>query len=417
MVRLLAVVTLVGLLSKATSAAEIASGHQARIGVDVAYADTDAYSSWTDGSAGKLRHGASGAVLNRLFVDYSGRWADTLNAHVVVDGYDDELGNALDVTQAYLEWRPIPYSGTRYRIKLGAFYPGVSLENVTHAWSSPYTLSSSAINTWIAEELRTLGAELSVSKRPASLAGLHTFSLEAGAFRGNDPAGSLLAWRGWSLHDRQSRRSDKLPLPPLPQIQPGTRFEKQDSYVAPFREIDGRVGYYLNGEWRNGDKWTLKFGHYDNRADPLRIENGQYAWRTRFNHFGLQSRLPGGMDLVLQWMSGGTAMGPVESAGGPHAVDAEYASYFGLLSKSIGRHRLTFRYDDFEVAQTDQTPADDNAEQGHALTLAYQQTLGDVLGFAVECLRIRTHRFAMTYYGLPQAATETQCQLALRIRL
>jgi len=68
----------------------------------------------------------------------------------------------------FTEWRPVPKSATRYRLKLGAFYPNISLEKVDPAWSSPYTQNFSAINTWIAEEIRTFGAELSMSRRPVS---------------------------------------------------------------------------------------------------------------------------------------------------------------------------------------------------------------------------------------------------------
>ena len=104
-------------------------------------------------------------------------------------------------------------------------------------------LNSSAINTWVAEELRSTGAEFTLSRRPSGLGGAHTFSINVAAFMGNDPAGSLLAWKGWSVHDRQSRFSDDLPLPPLPQIQPDGMFSEQDPYVEPFQEIDDEVSY------------------------------------------------------------------------------------------------------------------------------------------------------------------------------
>ena len=44
-------------------------------------------------------------------------------------------------------------------MKAGAFFPTISLENDDIGWTSPYTLSASAINTWIGEELRTIGTE------------------------------------------------------------------------------------------------------------------------------------------------------------------------------------------------------------------------------------------------------------------
>ncbi len=419
MVRILVVLTSLALALVSTSrvvdATEIAAGHSVTISLDIAYVDVSGYPSWTEGSVGKLRHGDDGFVMNRMFVDYSGRLTDTLNAHVVLEAYDDDLGDAIDFTQAYVEWRPVPKSATRYRLKLGAFYPKISLENVDPAWSSPYTQNFSAINTWIAEEIRTFGAELSMSRRPVSLGGAHAFTLDVATFWGNDPAGSFLAWKGWSVHDRQTRFGDKLPLPPLPQIQPGMMFDDQDPYVEPFREIDGRAGYYATAEWRYGKQFLLRAGHYDNRANPEKEADGQYAWATKFSHAGLQTTLPGEIGLIAQWMIGSSQMGPWLN--GAHVVDIEFDSQFALLTRSFDRHRVSVRYDHFEVTQNDQTEEDNNPEKGHAWTLGYQFGLSKKVSLAAEWLSIKTHRCANVYYGLPQTVTETQLQLLVKLRL
>jgi hypothetical protein len=147
------------------------------------------------------------------------------------------------------------------------------------------------------------------------------------------------------------------------------------------------------------------------------IENGQYAWRTKFSHFGLQTELPGDIGVIAQWMAGSTTMGPILYPNGAHAVDAEYASYFTLLTREFGRHRLSLRYDNFEITQRDQTFEDNNAENGHALTFAYLVGLSKHVGFAAEWLSIRTHRGSWAYYGLRPRETETQLQLSLRLRL
>ena len=390
------------------------SRHETVVGIDVGYVHMSGLPSWTEGSVGKLRNQDDGVVFSRAFLDYRGRMTDTLRAHVVLEAYDDGLGNTVDFTQAYVEWRPLPRSATRYRLKVGAFYPRMSLENVDPGWSSRYTLNSSAINTWVAEELRTIGTELTVSRRPASLGGAHTFSLNAAAFVANDPAGSVLAWKGWSVHDRQTRFSDKLPLPPLPTIQPGEIFENQDPYVDPFREIDDRVGYYLNGEWRFGNKLLVRVMHYDNRADPEVIDSGQYAWETKFEHIGVQTTLPADIGLITQWMFGSTVMGPVIN--GAHAVDVEYDSYFILLTRAFDKHRVSARYDNFHVTQNDDTDEDNNPENGHAWTLGYQYQYSEKVSIAAEWLSIKTHHCGWQYYGLPTTATEEQTQLMLRIR-
>ena len=390
------------------------SRYDLAVGFDYSYVTVSGYESWTEGSVGKLRHDEDGFVMSRAFIDFEARLADTLDVTVVSEIYNDDLGSAIDVTEAYLEWRPVPRSANRYRLKVGAFYPHISLENVERGWSSPYTINSSAINSWVAEELRSVGAELTYSRKPASLGGAHEFTVNAAVFWHNDPAGSLLAWKGWSVHDRQTRYSDKLPLPPLPQIQPGGMFAAQDPYVEPLREIDNRAGYSINAEWRFSKRMLVRAMHFDNRADPVSIVSGQYGWTTEFDHVGLQTSLPGKVGLVAQWMSGSTVMGPVMN--GAHVVDVEYDSYFILLTRSFGKHRVSARYDNFDITQNDEIPVDSNPESGLAWTANYQYRFSGNFSLAAEWLSIKTHRFAFTYYGLDATVTETQFQVTAILR-
>lgn len=405
------------LLSLATiTSADEPTRHSIATGVDLSYVDTNGVPSWTDGFVGKLRYddSSNGFTVSRGFLDYRYRLADTLDARVAAEGYDDDIGAVADLTEAYLEWRPLPKSGTRYRLKLGAFYPQLSFENVEPGWSSPYTVSSSAINTWIAEEIRTVGAELSVSRRPESLGGRHTFGAQAAIFYANDPAGALLAWKGWSVHDRQTRFGDELPLPPLPVLQPGRPIERQDPFVAPFMEIDGRAGFYVSGEWRAGKRVAIRGMVYDNRGDPEAFEDGQYAWRTKFTHLGTQVALPGDVGLIAQWMRGSTVMGA--RVGNAYLVDTEFHSYFALLTRRFDKHRLSVRYDRFEVTQNDTTPEDNNPESGHAWTLAYQYRANKTVQLAAEWLSIKTHHCGWVYYGISPTATEQQLQLSVQLR-
>ena len=83
---------------------------------------------------------------------------------------------------------------------MGAFFPPISLENDGIGWTSRWTLTPSAINSWVGEELRTIGAELRVEHRGDA----GTFSAQAALFGRNDPAGELLAARGWSMGDLTS---------------------------------------------------------------------------------------------------------------------------------------------------------------------------------------------------------------------
>lgn len=413
---LIAVSFALSLLPLIAAAAEKPDRYDLRIDADISYVDASGLPSWTEGFVGKLRYDdkTDGLVISRAFVDYSMRFTDTIKAKVALEIYNDDLGAVADFTEAYLEWRVLPQSANRYRLKFGAFYPRISLENTGASWSSPYTLNSSAINTWVAEELRTFGVELAASRRPERFGGTHTFSVQGSVFWNNDPAGSLLAWKGWSLHDRQSRFRDRLPLPPLPVLEPDEMFEKQDPYVTPFREIDDRVGYYLNGEWRFANFFLLRAMHYDNGGEPTADKNGQYAWATKFDHIGVQMTLPADIVLIFQWMRGATDMGDVID--GAHELDVDYNSNFVLLSRSFGKHRISARIDHFEISDNDETFEDDNQEKGNAWTVSYQFAYSERMTMAVEWLQIKTHRSAWKYYDIDTDATERQLQLTLKLR-
>ncbi|MDH4315018.1 MAG: hypothetical protein OEW68_09275 [Gammaproteobacteria bacterium] len=415
--RLLILPIAVALLAAAASgAAAEPSRYELELGADISFIDASGYETWTDGGPGKLRFDDDndGFVLSRAFADYKLRMLDTVDARLVAQFFDNGVGSTVDFTEAYLEWRPMTATANRYRVKLGAFYPHMSLENSGPAWSSPYTISSSVLNTWIAEEIRIFGAEVSVSRRPQFLGGAHTFSLQASAFYNNDPAGGLLAWKGWSAHDLQSRFGDKLPLPPLPQIQPGMWFQRQAPFIEPYMEIDDVAGYYASGEWRYGSRLLLRLMHYDNRGDTTGFADGQYAWRTVFDHIGLQVTLPGDIGLIAQWMDGYTLMGPVIN--GRNVVDAGYYSEFLLLTKAFADHRLSLRYDRFEVSDHDGVPLDDNSEYGDAWTVAYQYEASRFVTLAIEWLQIESYREAWEYFGLEEVETESQFQMSLRLR-
>ena len=409
-------VAFISLAACAVYASDSPNRYQLNAGIDASYINASGYNSWTEGSVGKLLYDdtTDGLKISQAFADMEFWLTDTLKARAVVNAYPDDLGSLVDFTQAYLEWRPVPRSRNRYRLKVGAFYPHLSLENVSAGWDSPYTMSYSAINTWIAEELRTIGAELSVSRRPQVFGGAHTFSLQGAVFVANDPTGSLLSWKGWSAHNRQSRFSDQLPLAPLPQIQPGGLFEQQDPYVEPFREIDGRAGFYVGGEWQFDRQFLVRAMHYDNRADPSAFENGQYAWATRFDHIAAQIVLPANWNLMFQWMNGSSAMGPVVN--GAHMVDVDFDSKYLMLTRQFDRHRVSLRYDVFEVTQNDRTPEDNNPEDGYVWTLAYFYELSKNVSIGAESLIIKTHHCGWIYYGLDPTRKEKQLQLTARFR-
>jgi hypothetical protein len=99
------------------------------------------------------------------------------------------------------------------------------------------------------------------------------------------------------------------------------------------------------------------------------------------------------------------------------AVDVEFDSKFALLTREFGKHRVSLRFDEFDVTQNDSTPEDNNPEDGHAWTLSYQVGLSEKVSLATEWLSIKTHHCGWVYYDVSPTATETQFSVSLKLRL
>ncbi|MEM1261724.1 MAG: hypothetical protein AAGH76_04975 [Pseudomonadota bacterium] len=97
-------------------------------------------------------------------------------------------------------------------------------------------------------------------------------------------------------------------------------------------------------------------------------------------------------------------------------VDADFEAAYLLVTRSFDAHRITGRYDGFSVVDNDQTPLDNNAENGHAWTFSYQYALNDSVSLAAEWVRIDSFRPSYRYLGLSPNAVEVQRQLMLRVR-
>jgi hypothetical protein len=126
----------------------------------------------------------------------------TNRLHAELDAYADYGGNPADLSEFYLDVRPFPTTSVRWRARVGSFFMPASLENRGIGWTNVYSITPSAINTWLGEEFRTIGAELEVRWLGASSGYLGDVALIAAAYGWNDPAGVLIAKRGFALTDR-----------------------------------------------------------------------------------------------------------------------------------------------------------------------------------------------------------------------
>jgi hypothetical protein len=416
--------TLAGvLLFPAAAPAEDEDGPRVEVGgvLDGRAVSTDRTASWLDGGLGKARYGppvvAERATLFRLsqlslLVDAP--VGDLLSAHVQLnaeaDGDREQQRSHVDVIEAFADVRFEPSARTRLRARLGVFFPPVSQEADEPGWTGPYTITPSASTSWIADELRTIGAEARAALRPEG----HELALAVAAFGGNDPVGSLLSWRGWAVGDRQTGLSDRLPLAPIPAIEPGGVFDFAPRWVQPFREIDGRLGFYAAASYKKAGAVDVRVIHYDNLAQETVFDGFQYAWDTRFDAASLRVTV-GRLELLGHYLSGRTKMG--RAADGRAKVDNDFRTAFGMVSLVAGRHRMSARYETLEVEDADFLQAEDpNGEDGHAWTAAYALRIGGSHRFALEVLRVDSERDVRAALGLPVRATETLAQASFRLR-
>ncbi|HEX4649158.1 MAG TPA: hypothetical protein VH111_10050, partial [Steroidobacteraceae bacterium] len=282
-----------------------------------------------------------------------------------------------------------------------------SLENRAAGWESPYTLSYSAINTWLGVEVRTLGVEAQLDWLGTRSG--HTFDLGAtgGVFGWNEGAGVVLASDGFMLHDRQTPVFGRVG-------QPGVALLEG---AEPFLEFDRRAGAYAGLEARYLDRVVVRLLRYDNRADPTVIDfaSGAIAWDTRFTSAGLRIESETGWTGIVQWLGGETSITP----GGTY-LTWPFRAQFALLSKRLGRHTLSARFDQFRVDSNSPPPDFEpyGFERGHALTVAWMFDLDAHWRLALEALRVRSDSYNRPDNRAgPRLATETQLQLALRYAL
>ena len=370
--------------------------------LDLRAVDSNGRDSYLDGGLAKLRYDDddSGLHLGRLRAAVTQPLGEVFSAHAEVSGWGDDDKNPIDLTEAFLEYRPYPGNGFRTRVRLGAFYPPLSVESRALGWETPYTLTPSAIGTWIGEEIRTIGLEGQVDWLGTRTG--HDFDLQlTGALFGwNDPAGVMMALHGWAFDDRQTTLFGRV----------GKRGASATRDRELFHEIDHRPGFYAGAQARYLDRAVLNVLHYDNRADPTAYSASieDFAWETTFDAAALRVETAGEWTAIVQWLSGETCIAP-----GSRWLEWELGSRSALLAKGAGPHLLAVRYDDFEVESGN--GAGRGNEAGHAWTVAYSFDRGKSWRFMLEWLRVRSDVKARpAVLAEPALAIETKVELSVR---
>jgi hypothetical protein len=337
--------------------------------------------------------------LGRAFLAPRLRLTDTLTLHAVIDAYGDHDRNPIDLSEFWLDLRPFPTSAIRWHARLGAFHMPLSLENRGAGWSDVYTITPSALNTWTGEEFRTIGADLEARWLGASRGYLGDFAVIGAIYAWNDPAGALIADRGFALADRPSTLFGGLGRPP-------TTF---------YHEIDRKPGYYGGVTWRHHDRLEIRALRYDNRADPgASTTAGGGAWRTRFSSFGTRLEPSPHWTFIAQYLSGDTAVG--SSFPGPGQFLMNYHVAFALASYEWRQERLTVRRDVFGTHQTSGFYGLPSNQTGNAWTAAWTHELGERWQLAGEWIRVWSQFPPRAALGVAPALLESQVQLAVRYR-
>ncbi|MDO3383653.1 hypothetical protein [Gilvimarinus algae] len=380
--------------------------------VQLRYTDSENPDSWLYRGSGLYRYSEqhNGLTLGSSVLSLRQELGSAFSAHAVVQAHRDE-NIELGFTEAYVRYKPLLPSGYEWQLQVGGFYPALSLENPDIGWTSPYLYTNSAINSWVGEELRTFGAELTLGRPGRRFNSPHSLELVGAVYKANDPAGSLLAWRGFAIHDRQSLFNERIPFADNPAFDtPQLRWQAND--VLPFSEVDGRFGYYLGGHWDYYKRSQLRLYYYDNNGDPasLNEQSGQYAWDTRFWSLSWLFKLTDNTRLITQAIQGSTAMGDTRG------VNNDYRAWFLLLSHSLGAHRISARYDDFEVIDNDHWAFDPNNSHGESLAVAWRYRLDKHWQVGAEVSRVDSYVENRQLWWEAENASQTQWQVNFQYR-
>ena len=381
---------------------------------DLRLVGVDGEESWVDGGFGKLRSGGDGGLkvqpqLGNVNLVWKPQFTWSLSAAVVgtlQGGQRTEAG----ISQAYLSFKPMRGSKVAFSARAGLMFPPVSLEHEGADWHVKDSITPSAINSWMGEEVRPVALEGSVGVN----LGEHKFRGTLALFAANDTAGTLLTFRGWALHDRITLAFNGQPLPPLGPDWDGVQAPYTHPLIDLHRGFADRPGYYGKLAWQPPMPVRVELFHYDNRADPEDVNTDlEWGWHTRFDNLGLVANLGGGAELKAQALQGRTRMGFEEE--GLRWVDNRFRSAFALLAKPVGTVGLAARIEAFDTRNRGGSWSDEYDEHGWSAMVAAKREFGPVTGL-VELLHVSSKSPAREHADEEERQEQTQVQADLRMR-
>ncbi len=357
--------------------------------------------SWTNHGAGKARYGGEqvGIDLAEAGLVWTPRISWTIEGYAHLQ-FNDDQDTSVGVTEAFLSYTPVPRSEWRWSGRAGIFYPPVSLEHEEGAWATVFSLTPSAINSWIGEEIKGAGVEASVQREISG----HQFGLTGGAFGYNDTTGVLISYRGWALHDLKTAHGSAFPH---------TVYPGHNAVAEPFEELDSTLGYYARADWSPMPGLKLNTIVWDNRADPLSRDGHNRGWPTRFVNVGAEIELREGLKLLSQTLIGTTGSGPVLQVGRREFDFSYYATYAMVVSEH-GDHIFAARGDVFDVDDRSAALAHDFGERGWSAMASWRWARESHQTLTAELLHMDSDRALRSRWGIGSNHSQSLFQLAVR---
>ena len=325
--------------------------------------------AWIDAGSGVVGTGDGVSAEARLGVQFRGesRFSAQLSGLARV-GADQELGRHAGLLEAFVDYGDLSIDA--FRLRSGLYFSGTSLENTEAFWQSPYTLSLSALNSWIGEEFRPLGVDFSRRFAGADQSG---WDLSASVFGGNDTSAALLAWRGFAVHNRLSVFGETLPVLALPSLSDPAGFfaQRRDGSQAFGPDLDGRPGFLLRARRNDARGGSFRLSFTDNRGDRF-LYGDEYSWHTRFAIVGMEIPLNSEWSLLGEVMRGRTNMGFGPGANVSFDMDASYL----LLSRAQTSWTYSVRLESFHLGELDRSIGELNSPNGNGVTFAALNNVG-----------------------------------------
>jgi hypothetical protein len=404
-----ALVGVLGFSTPAFAQADLVSRETVSGLLDLRLAAVSGENAWTNGGFGKARFdgagsGFKGKATGQGDLVWKPRLSWEWSGLVDLQAQPDQT-HGLDVGEAFIRYKPVPRGDTRFNIRAGLFYPPISLEHEGGAWVPADTITPSAINSWVGEELKVAGVEATITHEMLG----EEIAATAAVFYDADTAGTLLALRGWSFGDVKSSLSGHFPLPPLSPFIAGL----QPPFTTSVREIDDKPGWYGQLAWRRHGL-ALDVLYYDNGGDRVsKTAALEWAWDTRFVEAGLTWDIDPRTKLRAQAMHGTTHMGfPTPEIWIDNGYDAAYA----MLTRQVAGGAVSLRVDAFDVTDHSWKTIDPNAEHGWALAAAWRRPLCPQMDLMLEAMQIDSVRAAREFSHTDPRQSQTVLQSSLRLK-